>query len=97
MKVVLDRRPEATAFAEEAIRAAGLSVIRKPVRGGTDGARLSFMGLPTPNLFAGGHNFHSRREWVAVQHMERSVEVVLHLLGMWATRGERRGLLDVAD
>jgi len=95
MKVVLDRRPEATAFAEEAIRAAGLSVIRKPVRGGTDGARLSFMGLPTPNLFAGGHNFHSRREWVAVQHMERSVEVVLHLLGMWATRGEQRGLLDV--
>jgi tripeptide aminopeptidase len=89
MKVVLDRRPEAAAFAEDAIRAAGLPVIRKPVRGGTDGARLSFMGLPTPNLFAGGHNFHSQREWVAVQHMEQSVEVVLRLLGIWAERGER--------
>jgi tripeptide aminopeptidase len=96
MKVVLDRRPEATAFAVEAIRGAGLPVIRKPVRGGTDGARLSFMGLPTPNLFAGGHNFHSKREWVAVQHMERSVEVVLRLVGIWAERGERKGLLDVS-
>ncbi len=95
MKVVLDRRPEATAFAEDAIRSAGLTVIRKPVRGGTDGARLSFMGLPTPNLFAGGHNFHSRKEWVAVQHMEKSVEVILRLIGIWAERGEKLGLQDV--
>jgi tripeptide aminopeptidase len=97
MKVVLDRRPEATSFAEEAILAAGLTAETKPIRGGTDGARLSFMGLPTPNLFAGGHNFHSRKEWVAVQHMEKSVEVVLRLIGIWAERGERRGLLDVLE
>lgn len=89
MKAALDQRPEATAFAEEAIRAAGLPVVRKPVRGGTDGARLTAMGLPTPNLFAGGHNFHSQREWVAVQHMEQSVQVVLHLLGIWTRHGER--------
>ena len=77
------------------VRAAGLEMKKTPIRGGTDGARLSFMGLPTPNVFTGGHNYHSRREWVAVQHMEKSVEVVLRLLGMWAERGGKQGLLTV--
>jgi tripeptide aminopeptidase len=97
MKVVLDRRPEVSGFAEEAVRAAGLEMTKKPIRGGTDGARLSFMGLPTPNVFTGGHNYHSRREWIAVQHMEQSVDVVLRLLGIWAERGEKRGLLEGSD
>jgi tripeptide aminopeptidase len=97
MKVVLDRRPEVSGFAEEAVRRAGLTVKKTPIRGGTDGARLSFLGLPTPNVFTGGHNYHSRREWVAVQHMEKSVEVILRLLGIWADRGDKRGLLDVSD
>jgi tripeptide aminopeptidase len=96
MKVVLDRRPEVSGFAEEAVRAVGLEMTKKPIRGGTDGARLSFMGLPTPNVFTGGHNYHSRREWIAVQHMAKSVEVMLRLLGIWAERGEKRGLLEVS-
>ncbi len=93
MKVVLDQRPEAAAFAEEAIRAAGLAVVRTPIRGGTDGARLSFMGLPTPNLSAGGYNFHGKREWLVVQHMEKAAEVCLRLVGLWAERGSRKGRL----
>ena len=56
----------------EAVRRAGLEVRHRSIRGGTDGSRLSFMGLPTPNLFAGEHNFHSRLEWVSVQDMEKA-------------------------
>jgi tripeptide aminopeptidase len=93
MKAMLDRRPEAAAFAEQAIRDVGLELKKKPIRGGTDGARLSFMGLPTPNLFAGGHNFHGKKEWIALQHMEKSVETVLRLVQIWAERGEKKGLL----
>ena len=59
---------------------------RAPIRGGTDGSRLSFMGLPTPNIFAGEHNFHSRLEWVSVQDMEKAVEVIVNLARIWATR-----------
>ena len=70
MKEVLDHHPEIAAHAREAIRRAGLEVRDTLIRGGTDGSRLSFMGLPTPNLFAGEHNFHSRLEWVSVQEME---------------------------
>jgi tripeptide aminopeptidase len=93
MKAVLNQRPDALEFAAEAIRSAGLEVVNKPIRGGTDGARLSFSGLPTPNLFTGGHNFHGKREWVAVQHMEKSAEVCLRLLDIWAGRGEKKGRL----
>jgi tripeptide aminopeptidase len=56
-----------------------------PIRGGTDGARLSFMGLPTPNLFTGGHNFHSKQEWVALEDMKKASEVIVHLMKVWAT------------
>ena len=62
---------------------AGLEVRTRPIRGGTDGSRLSFMGLPTPNLFAGEHNFHSRLEWVSVQDMEKAVEVIVELAQVW--------------
>ncbi len=85
MKVVLDKHPEVLAKAEKAITMAGLKVIRSSIRGGTDGARLSFMGLPTPNLFTGGHNFHSKQEWVALEDMKKASEVIVHLMKVWAT------------
>jgi tripeptide aminopeptidase len=86
MKAVLDSHPEVVAYACDAVRAAGLEVRRRSIRGGTDGSRLSFMGLPTPNLFAGEHNFHSRLEWVSVQDMEKAVEVIVHLARVWEAR-----------
>ena len=97
MKVMLDQRPETTAFAEEAIRAAGIEVHKNPIRGGTDGARLSFLGLPTPNLSAGGLNFHGKTEWVPIQYMENAATVCLHLLRLWAEKGEKKGLLSKID
>ncbi len=84
MKEVLDRHPAVVEHAREAIRRAGLEPRSKPIRGGTDGSRLSFMGLPTPNLFAGEQNFHSRLEWVSVQDMEKAVEVIIRLCEIWA-------------
>ena len=86
MKEVLDRFPAVVDHAREAIRRAGIEPITHPIRGGTDGSRLSFMGLPTPNLFAGEHNFHSRLEWVSVQDMEKAVEVIVHLCQVWEER-----------
>jgi tripeptide aminopeptidase len=86
MREILDRHPDVVERAREAIRRAGLEPHSKPIRGGTDGSRLSFMGLPTPNLFAGEHNFHSRLEWVAVQDMEKAVEVIVQLAAVWAER-----------
>jgi tripeptide aminopeptidase len=72
--------------AREAIRRAALEVRERPIRGGTDGSRLSFMGLPTPNIFAGEHNFHSRLEWVSRQDMEKAVEVIVQLAQVWEER-----------
>jgi len=86
MKEMLDRYPHVADYAREAIRRAGLEPRTHPIRGGTDGSRLSFMGLPTPNLFAGEHNFHSRLEWVSVQDMEKAVEVIVHLAQIWEER-----------
>jgi tripeptide aminopeptidase len=86
MREVLENYPEVIDCAREAIRRAGLEPIEKPIRGGTDGSRLSFMGLPTPNLFAGEHNFHSRLEWVSVQDMEKAVEVIVNLAKEWKRR-----------
>ena len=83
MKVVLDRHPQVSANALEAIRRAGLTPNRTTIRGGTDGSRLSFMGLPCPNIFAGEHAFHSRLEWVSVQEMEKAVETIIHLAQIW--------------
>jgi tripeptide aminopeptidase len=86
MREVLDLHPQVVERAREAIRRSGLSSIEKPIRGGTDGSRLSFMGLPTPNLFAGEHNFHSRMEWVSVQDMELAVRVIVELAQVWHER-----------
>jgi tripeptide aminopeptidase len=86
MREVLDRHPHVVEHAREAIRRAGLAVHEKPIRGGTDGSRLSFMGLPTPNIFAGEQNFHSRLEWVSVQDMQKAVEVIVHLVRIWEER-----------
>jgi tripeptide aminopeptidase len=83
MREVLDRHPEVVMHAREAVLRAGLNVRSPAIRGGTDGSRLSFMGLPTPNIFAGEHNFHSRLEWVSVQDMEKAVEVIVHLCRVW--------------
>lgn len=84
MREVLDRHPDVVARARDAIRRAGLEPIERPIRGGTDGSRLSFMGLPTPNLFAGEHNFHSRLEWTSRQEMEKAVETIVELCRAWA-------------
>lgn len=86
MREVLDRHPIVVDCAREAMRRAGVAVRERPIRGGTDGSRLSFMGLPTPNLFAGEHNFHSRLEWVSVQDMEKAVEVIVQLAQVWERR-----------
>jgi tripeptide aminopeptidase len=87
MREVLDRHPEVVERAREAMRRAGIEPIERPIRGGTDGSRLSFMGLPTPNLFAGEHNFHSRLEWVSAQDMDKAVEVIVQLCRAWAEGG----------
>lgn len=86
MKEVLDRHPEIVDNALEAIRRAGLDPVQGSIRGGTDGSRLSFMGLPCPNLFAGGHAFHSPLEWVSRQDMEKAVDVILELVKVWEER-----------
>ncbi len=86
MKEVIDRHPEIIENAMEAIRRAGLKPIRASIRGGTDGSRLSFMGLPCPNIFAGEHAFHSRLEWVSVQDMAKAVETIVHLATIWEER-----------
>jgi tripeptide aminopeptidase len=86
MNDVLDRFPQVVENAREAIRRAGLTLEELPIRGGTDGSILSEMGLPTPNLFTGQHNFHSRLEWVSAQDMEKSAEVVLNLIRIWEER-----------
>jgi tripeptide aminopeptidase len=86
MKEVIDAHPETAECAREAIRRSGLEVRERPIRGGTDGCRLSFMGLPTPNIFAGEHNFHSRLEWVSVQDMEKAVETIVNLARVWEER-----------
>ena len=86
MKQVLDRHPEVVDNAVEAIRRAGMEPILSSIRGGTDGSRLSYMGLPCPNIFAGEHAFHSRREWVSVQDMEKAVETIIHLAMVWEER-----------
>ena len=86
MKVKLDEHPEVIEYALEAVRRAGLEPEMQIIRGGTDGARLCFMGLPTPNIFTGGQNFHSKREWVSVQAMEKAASTVVHLVQIWAEK-----------
>jgi tripeptide aminopeptidase len=83
MKEVLDRYPRVSENAREAIRRAGMEVRESSARGGTDGSRLSFMGLPCPNLFTGEMAFHGKQEYVSIQDMQKSVETCVHLLMVW--------------
>lgn len=83
MKKVLAQNPQIVDYGMEAMRRAGLAPKLCSIRGGTDGSRLSFMGLPTPNIFAGEHAFHSKQEWVSVQDMQKAVETILHLCMVW--------------
>jgi tripeptide aminopeptidase len=86
MKQVIDAHPQIVDYAIEAIRRTGLEPVRGSIRGGTDGSRLSFMGLPCPNIFAGEHAFHSRLEWVSRQDMEKAVQTIVHLATIWEER-----------
>ena len=87
MKEVLDKHPPVVEFAEKAIAAAGLPVRKSKIRGGTDGSKLSFMGLPCPNIFAGEHAFHSPYEFVSLQDMESATDVIVNLLEIVANEG----------
>ncbi|WP_270088583.1 peptidase T [Sphingobacterium sp. SYP-B4668] len=86
MKEVLDQYPHIMEIGMEAIQRAGMTPERRSIRGGTDGSRLSFMGLPCPNIFAGGHAFHGKQEWVSVQDMQKAVLTILHVATLWEER-----------
>ncbi|MCE3260830.1 MAG: pepT [Bacteroidetes bacterium] len=83
MKDVLDTCPHVVDHAIEAIRRTGVTPVLSSIRGGTDGSRLSFMGLPCPNIYAGEHAFHSKQEWVSVQDMQKATETIVHLVSIW--------------
>ena len=83
MKEILDRHPEVVNHAKEAITRAGLSMKMESIRGGTDGSRLSFMGLPCPNLFAGEQAIHSKLEFISIHDMNKAVETIVHLACIW--------------
>jgi len=86
MKKIVDQHPNVSTYALEAMQRSELKAERRSIRGGTDGTRLSFMGMPCPNLFAGEHAFHSRQEWVSIQDMEKAVETIIHLCMIWEER-----------
>ncbi|RAJ00321.1 tripeptide aminopeptidase [Chitinophaga skermanii] len=86
MKEVLDQHPQVVAFAEEAIKRAGIEPLKMSIRGGTDGSRLSFMGLPCPNIFTGEMSFHSKHEYVSIQDMQKAVDTIVHLVQVWEER-----------
>ena len=86
MKYKIDEHPEVVEYALEAVRRSGIKPIKNLIRGGTDGARLSYDGLLTPNIFTGGHNFHSQREWISIQDMEKAVETIVNLVQIWAEK-----------
>jgi tripeptide aminopeptidase len=86
MKEVLDQHPHVVQYAKEAIERAGLTVKMESIRGGTDGSKLSFMGLPCPNLFAGMQAIHSKLEYISVQDMNKAVETIVHLATIWEER-----------
>ncbi|MDZ7724854.1 MAG: peptidase T [candidate division KSB1 bacterium] len=88
MKYKLNEEPRVVDYALEAVERAGIKSIRNLIRGGTDGARLSYEGLLTPNVFTGGHNFHSRQEWISVKDMKKAVDVILNLVQIWAEKSK---------
>lgn len=83
MKLVLDKHPHVLEMAFKAVELSGIKPAKNIIRGGTDGARLSYMGLPTPNIFTGGANFHSRQEWIALEDMQKAAEVIVNLMKLW--------------
>ncbi|MGA9651196.1 peptidase T [Pedobacter sp.] len=83
MKQVLDQFPKIVEYGIEAIERAGVKAKKQSIRGGTDGSRLSYMGLPCPNIFAGEHAFHSKQEWVSVQDMEKAVQTIINIATIW--------------
>ncbi|MCF2140225.1 MAG: peptidase T [Candidatus Lokiarchaeota archaeon] len=86
MKVILDQYPEVVQIAKKAIQLADLEVIEEPIRGGTDGARFSFEGMPTPNIFTGGYNFHSKKEFIPIPAMEKAVQVILNIIKLFVEK-----------
>lgn len=91
MRTVLEQHPQVSVLAHEAISRAGLEALERSIRGGTDGANLCFVGMPTPNLFAGGLNFHSRTEWIPVIALQKACEVILHLCLLWSKERAAQG------
>lgn len=89
MKYEIDKHPQVVAYAMEAVERAGLKPRKGLIRGGTDGARLSYMGLPTPNIFTGGHNFHSKKEWIAVQDMQKACAAIVQIAEIWAEKSHK--------
>ena len=87
MKQVLDKHPKIVEYGIEAIERAGVVAKQQSIRGGTDGSRLSYMGLPCPNIFAGEHAFHSKQEWVSVQDMEKAVQTIINIAVIWEEKG----------
>lgn len=83
MKEVLDKFPQVSAYAAEAYQRVGFEPVNEPIRGGTDGSKLSFMGLPCPNIFTGMQAIHSKHEWIAVEDMQKAVEVLVELAKVW--------------
>ncbi len=83
MKEILGKNPQVVAYAAEAITRAGLDVITESIRGGTDGSRLSYMGLPCPNIFTGMQAIHSKLEWIGVKDMANAAETIVYLCMIW--------------
>jgi len=83
MKEAIDKHPHVIQYAEEAMKLSGIKPHMQSIRGGTDGARLSFMGMPCPNIFAGEHAFHGKQEWVSVQDMQKAAETIVNICAVW--------------
>lgn len=83
MKDVLKEHPQVVEYAREAIKRSGLEVKMESIRGGTDGSKLSFLGMPCPNIFTGMQNIHSKLEWVSVKDMAKAAETLVHLAQVW--------------
>jgi tripeptide aminopeptidase len=83
MKKMLDTCPQVATYAAQAIERAGLTVKKESIRGGTDGSRLSYIGLPCPNIFTGMQNIHSKLEWIGVEDMVKASETIVHLCCIW--------------
>jgi tripeptide aminopeptidase len=87
MKMVLDTHPQVTSYAEEAIQRSGLHVKKESIRGGTDGSRFSYIGMPCPNIFTGMQNIHSKLEWIGTRDMAKAAETIVHLAMIWEEKG----------